>query len=398
VAAARLWEEIVDRRPSGQFDAPQQPPWEDLDQVRSVREELHARPPLVTPEDVRLLRHDLAQVAAGRAGVIQAGDCSEDPAESAAPQVAGKAGLVEMLAGALKMASRRPVVAAGRIAGQFGKPRSQPTQLIGGQELPVYRGHMVNDPEPSPEARRPDPRRLLSGYHAAHKVMESLGWSTSAPMPASDMPVWTSHEALLLDYEIPMLRRDELGELFLTSTHWPWIGERTRQVDGRHVALLAEVANPVACKLGPTTTPAEVVELCARLDPGREPGRLTLISRMGADRVTDALPPLVEAVRAAGHPVIWLCDPMHANTVTSPHGLKTRYLTTILDEVKAFQAAVQAGGAMPGGLHLETVAEDVTECVTDESCVDQVANRYTTLCDPRLNPGQAVAVVSAWAG
>ncbi|MDQ1018259.1 3-deoxy-D-arabino-heptulosonate 7-phosphate (DAHP) synthase class II [Streptomyces afghaniensis] len=193
-----------------------------------------------------------------------------------------------------------------------------------------------------------------------------------------------------------MLRRDREGRVALTSTHWPWIGERTRQLDGAHVALLADVVNPVACKVGPRMTVADLLGLCARLDPEQEPGRLTLIARMGADATTDVLPPLVQAVRAAGHPVIWLVDPMHANTITTAEGRKTRVVETIAREVTAFQAAVRTAGGTPGGIHLETTPDDVTECVDAHHGIDRIGRNYTTLCDPRLNPRQAVSVVSAW--
>lgn len=379
-------------------ETPQQPQWGDRDELRDVREQLRNRPGLVTGDDVRRLRAELAQVASGKARVVQAGDCAEDPAEATVGDVAEKAGLVEMLAGVMKMITHTPVVAAGRIAGQFGKPRSKPTQEVGGVELPVYRGHMVNTPEPDFAGRQPDPQRLLSGYRAASRVMDHLGWRDTTDLSGIDPDVWTSHEALLLDYEVPMLRRESDGGLLLTSTHWPWIGERTRQVDGAHVALLAEVVNPVACKVGPRTTVEELLALCARLDPAREPGRLTLIARMGAETAAEALPPLVAAVRSAGHPVIWLCDPMHANTVTAPDGLKTRFLETMAKEIRAFQEAVEESGGVAGGLHLETVPDDVTECVESESFVDHVGDKYTSFCDPRLNPGQAVALVSAWHG
>lgn len=393
-------EESVDHEFSDlpKSSTPQQPQWEDTEQLQEVREELTNRPPLVTSEEVRQLRADLAQVAAGKARVIQAGDCAEDPAESTVGYVTEKAGLVEVLAGVMKMVTHSPVVAAGRIAGQFGKPRSSPTQRVGDVEMPVYRGHMVNTPEPDPEGRKPDPRRLLTGYRAASRIMDHLGWRNGSEESAIDSPIWTSHEALLLDYEVPMLRREEDGGLLLTSTHWPWIGDRTRQVDGAHVALLAEVVNPVACKVGPKTTVDELLALCAKLDPRREPGRLTLIARMGAEAVSELLPPLVAAVREAGHPVIWLCDPMHANTVTAADGLKTRFLDKIMQEVREFQDAVGSSGGVAGGLHLETVADDVTECVPNESFVDEVGDKYTSFCDPRLNPSQAVSVVSSWYG
>ncbi|UQI47436.1 3-deoxy-7-phosphoheptulonate synthase [Streptomyces sp. HU2014] len=378
--------------------APQQPDWRDAPQVQRVRDELAARPALVRSADVRTLRAHLAQVARGESQVVQAGDCAEDPAECTSGYVARKAGLLDVLAGVMKMITHKPVVRAGRMAGQFAKPRSRPTEHVGGTELPVYRGHMVNSPEPHPERRRPDPQRLLSGYLAASEAMSHLGWLAPARRSGVCPPVWTSHEALLLDYELPMVRPDESGRALLTSTHWPWIGERTRQVDGAHVALLAEVANPVACKVGPGMDPDELLTLCELLDPGREHGRLTLIARMGADAVSERLPALVEAVRAEGHPVIWLTDPMHGNTVTAPDGLKTRLLDTVVREVRGFQCSVRTAGGVAGGLHLETTPEDVTECVRDESGLGHVGDKYTSFCDPRLNPAQAIEVVSAWQG
>ncbi|WP_175433316.1 3-deoxy-7-phosphoheptulonate synthase [Streptomyces hawaiiensis] len=373
--------------------ARQQPQWGDPAQAKQVRDALAALPPLVEATSLSRLRGLLAGVAAGQAQVVQAGDCAEDPTECTAGDVERKVGLLNVLAGVMSAITHQPVVRVGRIGGQYAKPRSARTEWVGGVELPVYRGHMVNGPEPDPEARRPDPQRLLAGYRAASQVMANL-----APTPRAriEPAVWTSHEALLLDYEIPMLRRDREGRLALTSTHWPWIGERTRQPEGAHVALLADVVNPVACKVGPRMTVAELLELCARLDPGQEPGRLTLIARMGADETTDSLPPLVQAVRAAGHPVIWLVDPMHANTVTTVEGRKTRVVETIIREVTAFQAAVRTAGGIPGGIHLEATPDDVTECVDAHSGTDRIGRNYTTLCDPRLNPRQAVSVVSAW--
>ncbi|MFD1147863.1 3-deoxy-7-phosphoheptulonate synthase [Saccharothrix hoggarensis] len=377
--------------------APQQPQWPDSTRIARVRRDLATRPALVGVDDVRTLRTLLARVAAGEAHVIQAGDCAEDPAECTVGYVARKAALLDVLAGTMKLNTHKPVLRAGRLAGQFAKPRSEPTEVVGGVELPVYRGHMVNSPEPDPERRRPDPRRLLSGYLAAREVMVNLGWP-SGGATAIDAPVWTSHEALLLDYELPMVRRTPSGDLVLTSTHWPWIGERTRQPDGGHVALLARVVNPVACKVGPKTTVEDLLALCRKLDPNREPGRLTLISRMGAEAVEERLPVLVAAVRAAGHPVIWLCDPMHGNTVRSPSGLKTRVVETVLHEIRAAQRAITEGGGVAGGLHLETATDDVTECATHPGDLGHVGDKYTTFCDPRLNPAQAVSVVAAWTG
>ncbi|MCN9243334.1 3-deoxy-7-phosphoheptulonate synthase [Streptomyces sp. RY43-2] len=375
--------------------AAQQPDWEDQAQLRRIRSDLSARPALVRAEDVCLLRRQLAQVAAGEALVVQAGDCAEDPAECTPGDVARKTAVLDLLAGSLRLITGKPVIRVGRIAGQFGKPRSRPTEQIDGRELPVYRGHMVNDPHPSPDSRRPDPLRLVTGYMAADDIMRHLGWHRTSPDGHIDPAVWTSHEALLLDYEVPLLRQAEEG-LLLSSTHWPWIGERTRQPDGAHVALLAGVVNPVACKVGPSTTAEDLLELCHRLDPRREPGRLTLIARMGADKVADALPPLVEAVRDAGHPAVWLTDPLHANTVTTPGGFKTRYVESAEREVAAFHHAVVQHGGVAGGLHLETTPDSVMECVPDARMADLVGDSYQSFCDPRLNVSQAVSVVSAW--
>ncbi|MFE2278564.1 3-deoxy-7-phosphoheptulonate synthase [Streptomyces sp. NPDC059454] len=376
----------------------QQPQWPDAEEVRRVREELRQRPPLVRAEDVDDLRSLLRRVADNEAQVVQAGDCAEDPEECTGGYVARKAGLLDLLAGAMRMATHKPVVRVGRVAGQFAKPRSRSTERIGDVELPVYRGHLVNSPDPDPDSRQPDPGRMLDCYAAAGRAMNHLGWPHSGDGHVIGPRVWTSHEALVLDYELPLLRRDESGRLLLASTHWPWIGARTNQPDGAHVALLAEVMNPVALKVGPQMPAAELLRLCEQLDPAREKGRLTLISRMGADAVADRLPPLVEAVRAAGHPVIWLCDPMHGNTVTTAEGLKTRYTETLDREVRGFQCAVRSGGGVLGGLHLETTPDEVTECVDGPAENERVGDKYTSFCDPRLNPRQAVSLINAWRG
>ncbi|WP_285498828.1 3-deoxy-7-phosphoheptulonate synthase [Actinokineospora sp. NBRC 105648] len=378
--------------------ARQQPAWPDPAHTARVRRDLAARPALVSAEDVGVLRTLLTRVAAGEAHVIQAGDCAEDPAECTAGYIARKSALLDLLAGTMKLNTHKPVLRVGRFAGQFAKPRSSPTEVVGGVEMPVYRGHMVNSPEPDVECRRPDPTRLVTGYLAAREAMANLGWPAHGGGPAIEPPVWTSHEALLLDYELPMVRRDGTGRSLLSSTHWPWVGERTRGLDSAHVELLAGVLNPVGCKVGPATAAADLLAVCDRLDPDREPGRLTLIARMGADAVGDRLPGLVRAVRAAGHPAIWLCDPMHGNTVQTPSGLKTRYLETIVREVRGAQEAIAEAGGVAGGLHLETTPDEVTECAGDRSGADRVGEKYTSFCDPRLNPGQAVAVVSAWTG
>lgn len=383
---------------SQRLTAAQQPRWSDPAQLRRVRDILSSRPPLVGWEGVELLRSHLEDVAAGTAHVLQAGDCAEDPQESTPEHVRRKTALLDLLADTLGEVTGTPVLRVGRIAGQFAKPRSRPVERVGDRVLPVYRGHMVNSPEPDAQSRRPDPLRILVGYMAAGDIVEQLGWRPPSPVRTDPRaPVWTSHEALLLDYEVPMVRETDDGRRWLSTAHWPWIGDRTRQVDGAHVNLLASVSNPVACKVGPTMGTEEITALCERLDPLREPGRLTLIARMGADTVTDRLPALVEAVRSAGHPVIWLCDPMHGNTVTTPTGRKTRLLDTMRQEVQGFRAAVAAAGGVAGGLHLEATPQDVTECVADPSEYAAAEGRSTTLCDPRLNPRQAAALVAAWA-
>ncbi|GAA4010486.1 phenazine biosynthesis protein PhzC [Streptomyces marokkonensis] len=379
----------------------QQPEWDDPSQVRRIREVLAARPPLVRSEDVGALRTRLARVARGEALVVQAGDCAENPAECDAVHVARKTAVLDLLAATVEAATGTPVVRIGRVAGQFAKPRSRPVELVGDLELPVYRGHLVNGPEPDAESRRHDPLRLLTSYMTASDVMEHLGWrAPAAPggLPLDETRLWTSHEALVLDYEEPMVRETGDGRRWLGSTHLPWIGERTRQLDGAHLDLVAGVDNPVGVKVGPTTTAAEVTALCELLDPLRAPGRLVLIARMGADLVADRLPALVEAVRAAGHPVIWLGDPMHGNTVTAPDGHKTRLLKTLAREVRGFLRAVTEAGGTAGGLHLETTPDDVMECAADLSVYEGEAVRRTSLCDPRLNAEQAVELLSAWTG
>ncbi|WP_442809956.1 3-deoxy-7-phosphoheptulonate synthase [Streptomyces sp. W16] len=379
--------------------ADQQPDWPDDSFPAETRAVLANRPGLVGREEIRTLRALLAGVAEGRFQVVQAGDCAEDPAECAPGPVSRKIGLLDAVAGVMRINSDKPVIRVGRIAGQFAKPRSRPTETVGGAELPVYRGHMVNQPEPDAEARRPDPLRMLACYEAAFDAVSLLRErSGDAPVPMDSL-VWTSHEALILDYELPLLRRAPDGRLLLSSTHWPWIGERTRQPDGAHVQLLGSVVNPVSCKVGPTVTAEELVALCRVLDPDREPGRLTFVARMGADKVAAYLPPLVAAARAAGHPVIWMCDPMHANTVSGPDGVKTRLVDTVAREVEAFCQVVAAAGGVVGGLHLETTPHEVDECVADHTELDRVGSRaYTTFCDPRLNPWQALEVASAWRG
>ncbi|WP_308315602.1 3-deoxy-7-phosphoheptulonate synthase [Streptomyces sp. ISL-100] len=374
--------------------AEQQPVWRDRWLLARVRAILRDRPGLVTAEDTARLRELLGEVVTGDRRILQAGDCAEDPAECTAPGVRRTVRLLDELAGVMRDGTGREVLRIGRLAGQFAKPRSQPVDRVGGLELPAYRGPMVNAPEAEPVAREPDPRRLLTGYDLSRTVQSAVAAQGRGPAADARSAVWTSHEALLLDYERPLLRRLDDGGLLLASTHLPWIGERTRQLDGAHVHLLSQVVNPVACKVGPTVTADELLALCAALDPGRSPGRLALVTRMGTAHVRDRLPRLVRAVREAGHPVIWLCDPMHGNTVRAADGRKTRIVAALIDEVEAFQDVVLAERGVAGGLHLEATAQLVAECVWAPD--DVPGAPYTTLCDPRLNLAQARHLALAW--
>ncbi len=392
--ASRSWNPGVWR----ELPAAQQPAWPDADQLKHVTTRLAASPPLVPPAEVYALRGALDRVARGGAFIVQAGDCAETLDGPFLADVAAKVRLVEDMAREVAQASGLPVVRIGRIAGQYAKPRSAPTEWAGHQELPSFRGYLVNSPEPRPASRVPDPLRLLRGYQHARATLRMLHLlRLPVPAEAAGVPaVWTSHEALVLDYEEPLVRRDPAtGGWVLTSTHLPWIGVRTNAATGAHVAFLAGVANPVGCKVGPAATPAGLVELCRRLDPRRAHGRLVLICRMGADRVRLMLPRLVAAVAEAGHPVVWLCDPMHGNTRAARDGRKTRHLDAVLAELHGFFAAVRAAGGWPGGIHLEATVDDVTECLGGSPPVTErdLARRYTTVCDPRLNPhqGQEVA-------
>ncbi|MFF7726183.1 3-deoxy-7-phosphoheptulonate synthase [Streptomyces sp. NPDC008001] len=372
--------------------AEQQPQWSAHPDLPEVRRTLREAPALTTAEDVRTLRRQLADVALGRARLLQAGDCAEDVRECGAAHTAAKAALLTGLAGRMGRHTGQPVVSIGRMGGQFAKPRSRPTEIHDGVDLPVFRGHIVNSPEPNARARRHDPNRMLQAYEASAHVLRALGAERTGPHGP-----WASHEALVMDYESPQVRRDpETGDLYLASTHFPWIGERTRQPGLAHVELLASVTNPVACKIGPSATAEDVVRLCGVLDPHRQPGRLTLILRMGVRAPGLAIAPIAEAVRSAGHPVIWVSDPLHANTVQTSSGLKTRRLDDAVGEAVAFRRALEEQGLHPGGLHLETAAADVTECVGGPVAGEHaLSERYETLCDPRLNPAQARELIDA---
>lgn len=388
------------------LQAAQQPDWDDPHQVSQVRNVLAAAEALVSAEQIAGLRHALELAAQGRALVLQAGDCAEHPGECTAPHIAAKAALVHGIADALGAGTGLPVVRVGRIAGQFAKPRSQPVEQVGAAVLPAYRGHMVNAPEFDAHGRRPDPLRMLMCFMTARETLQHLGWRSDGDWAAREPAdrLWTSHEALLVDYERPQVRTLDGGRRMLGSTHWPWIGERTRQLGGAHVDLLSRVVNPVGCKVGPGMTPGELLGLCRALDPDRSPGRLTLIVRMGADAIGDRLPALVRAVRDDGHPVLWMSDPMHGNTVRTADGTKTRVVSTVVEELRRFLDCLRAEGVRAHGVHLEASPYAAGECVGGSGPGGLAAlpepaapaAGLPSLCDPRLDPAQAMEVVSAW--
>jgi 3-deoxy-7-phosphoheptulonate synthase len=421
--------------------ADQQPVWPDADEVKRAEARLAALPPMVFAGEVRSLTSTLGQVAAGKAFLLQAGDCAESFAEFSADSIRDKLKVVLQMAVALTYASGVPVAKVGRIAGQFAKPRSSPTERVGDVELDVFRGHMVNDEAFDAASRRPDPERLVTAYQQsvatlnllraftkggfadlsqvhqwnqefvatsaeglryervageidrALRFMRACGIDLGAEQVLHQVEFWTSHEALILNYEEALTRRDSLSGAWVdTSAHMLWVGERTRQPGGAHVEFLSGVLNPVGAKIGPGATPDEVLELCDRLDPDRVPGRLTLITRFGAGKVGDRLPPILRAVRESGHPVVWTCDPMHGNTFTSEHGQKTRRFDDILNELRDFFAVHRAEGTWPGGVHVELTGDDVTECLggAEEIVEDDLGLRYTSTCDPRLNARQSL--------
>jgi 3-deoxy-7-phosphoheptulonate synthase len=423
------------------FPAAQQPDWPDADALKKAEARLSALPPLVFAGEARHLTRDLAEVANGQAFLLQAGDCAESFVDYSADSIRDKLKIILQMAVALTYAAGVPVVKVGRIAGQFAKPRSAETETVGDVALASFRGHMVNDDAFDAEARRPDPERLIAAYQQsastlnllraftkggfadlsqvhlwnqqfvasstegqryeriaseidrALRFMAACGIDLGAEAGLHQVDFFTSHEALILPYEECLTRVDSLtGDPYDCSAHMVWIGDRTRQLDGAHVEFFRGICNPVGCKIGPTCTPAELAALCERLNPDRLPGRLTLIIRLGADRVEELLPPLVRAVEAEGHPVVWACDPMHGNTFTSAGGRKTRRFDEILSELRSFFAVHRDEGTWPGGLHIELTGDDVTECLggAEEILEGDLGVRYTTTCDPRLNGRQAL--------
>ncbi len=419
----------------------QQPGWPDPAAVDEVRERLRQLPPLVFAGEARALQRVLGEAVEGRAFLLQAGDCAESFRQVSAIGIRERLKVLLQMSAVLTYGATLPVVKVGRIAGQFTKPRTAPTETVNGVELPSFRGHAIHSDEPTPAARVANPERMVQAYYQAvstlnllraftkggfadltqvHtwnqefvtsslegrryevianeigralRFMQAIGIDLGDERTIHEVDIWTSHEALLLDYEEPLVRRDSTtGDWYACSAHFLWVGERTRQVDGAHVEFLAGVLNPVGIKVGPSATPDELVALCEKLNPNRIPGRLTLVARLGADRVREALPPLVRAVHESGIPVLWACDPMHANTFTTASGHKTRRFDDVLGEIEGFFDANREVGSWPGGVHLEITGEDVTECLggSEEVSEDQLDHRYETLCDPRLNARQSL--------
>jgi 3-deoxy-7-phosphoheptulonate synthase len=431
-------------RPAGQ-----QPDWPDPAALDEVSATLRALPPLVFAGEARTLTESLAAAQDGGAFLLVAGDCAESFHQFSADSIRDKLRVILQMSVVLTYGSGVPTVKVGRMAGQFTKPRSSPTEVRGGVELPSFRGDTINDLAFDELARRPDPTRLVRAYHQsaatmnllrafakggfadlarvhawnqefvaaspegrrydvlaaeierALRFMEACGIDLQGELALHQVDVWTAHEALLLEYEEALTRRDSItGDWYDCSAHLLWAGERTNEPTGAHVEFLAGVHNPVGVKIGPTAGPDDVVALCERLNPRRLPGRLVLFSRMGADRVTEGLPPLLRAVAMSGHPVLWACDPMHGNTFVHASGYKTRRFDDVLRELRAFFAACEAADVPAGGVHVELTGDDVTECLggSEEVLDEHLERRYETMCDPRLNARQSLDLAFEVAG
>jgi 3-deoxy-7-phosphoheptulonate synthase len=418
--------------------AAQQPDWPDPARLEFVLAELASLPPLVFAGECEQLRSRLAAVTRGEAFVLQGGDCAETFAGATADAVRAKLQTILQMAVVLTYGASVPIVKIGRLAGQFAKPRSRPTEVREGVELPAYRGDAVNGFEFTAAARTPDPDRLLRAYHCAAVTLNLCrAFTTGGYADLSQVHAWnqdfvrqspsgqryeglageidralsfmracgadpdelrtvefySSHEALLLPYEQALTRVDPVsGHSYDLSAHFLWVGERTRAIDGAHVAFAAAIRNPIGVKVGPDATPDGLRALISKLSPDGEPGRLTLITRLGAGLIRTLLPPLIKAVSDEGIPVAWVCDPMHGNTFEAPSGHKTRRVEDIIEEVQGFFEVHRLMGTHPGGVHIEFTGDNVTECVggSHQIIADDLYQRYETACDPRLNRSQAL--------
>jgi 3-deoxy-7-phosphoheptulonate synthase len=419
----------------------QVPEYPDKAALAAAEKTLRGYPPLVFAGEARRLKAALARVAEGNAFLLQGGDCAESFAEFHPDNIRDMFRVLLQMAVVLTFGAAMPIVKLGRMAGQFAKPRSAPTETIDGVELPSYRGDNVNGMDFTPEARTPDPARMVQAYnqsaatlnllrafaqggyadlHKVHqwtlgfvkdevqiekyrrfadRIQETLAFMEACGLTGDTVPqireteFYTSHEALLLPYEEALTRIDSTtGQWYACSAHFVWIGERTRQLDGAHLEYFRGINNPIGVKIGPTVKTDELLALCDMLNPANDAGRLTLITRMGAEKLSENLPALVRAVKREGRNVVWVCDPMHANTMKSNTGYKTRQFDRILAETKAFFAVHRAEGSHAGGVHIEMTGKDVTECVGGATAITEarLGDRYHTHCDPRLNASQAL--------
>jgi 3-deoxy-7-phosphoheptulonate synthase len=425
-----------------EFPIKQQPIYEDMKKVKKVEKELSTYPPLIFAEEARKLKSKLADVANGKAFLLQGGDCAESFNAFNANNIKSLFKVMMQMAVVMTFSGQKPVVKVGRIAGQFAKPRSSDFETVNGVEYPSYRGDIVNDIEADIKARTPNPKKLLKAYnqsaatlnllrafarggmadlHKVHswnlnymkdhelgekyeelasRISESLKFMESCGVTSQNTPqlgqttLFTSHEALLLNYEEALTRKDSLtDEWYDCSAHMLWIGDRTRGLDEAHVEFFRGIKNPIGCKVGPSMQEDELIKLIDKLNPENEAGRLNLIVRMGASKIADHFPKLLEKVEKEGKKIVWSCDPMHGNVEKTETGYKTRDFANILSEVKQFFQIHKAQGSVAGGIHLEMTGQDVTECTGSTSSaitVDELSSRYHTQCDPRLNADQSL--------
>jgi 3-deoxy-7-phosphoheptulonate synthase len=417
--------------------AAQQPTWTDEVKLQAARDELATLPPLVFAGEVDTLRTRLAAAAEGKAFLLQGGDCAETFADATADRIRNRVKTILQMAVVLMYGASMPVVKMGRMSGQFAKPRSSDTETRGDVTLPAYRGDAVNGFDFTAESRATDPNRMVRAYHTSASTLNLIRAFTTGGFADlrsvhewnkgfTDNPAnvryeqlaaeidrairfmdacgadfealkatefYVSHEALLFDYERPMTRIDSrTGNPYATSGHFLWVGERTRQIDGAHIDFMSRIRNPIGVKLGPTTEVQDVMALIEKLDPNREPGRLTFITRMGAGQIRDKLPKLVEAVKASDAKPLWITDPMHGNGITTKNGYKSRRFDDVMDEVAGFFEVHRQAGTFPGGIHIELTGDDVAECLGGSEMIDEktLESRYESLCDPRLNHMQSL--------